>query len=368
MPRRASHRSSNVSLGSMSAALVIIVLVFLYRSCSGTGSLPAPVSATVIAEDAPEWYSVYFTAPNDPASKSLRGGPDAALAAAINRARLSLDVAIYELDLWSIRDALLEAHRRGVSVRMVSESDNLDGAEIQELKEAGIPILGDRRESLMHNKFVVIDRQEVWMGSMNYTVSEAYRNNNNLVRIRSAQLAENYTREFEEMFTEDLFGTSIRRDTPHPTLSVDGTRLEVYFSPDDGTAAHLIDLLGRAQESIFFLAFSFTSDALASAMLERAEAGVTVAGIFEETQYFSNTGTEYERFRSAGLDVRLDGNPRNLHHKVIIIDGRIVVTGSYNFSSNAENRNDENTLVIHNPDIAGLFVAEFKRLFTQSKK
>ena len=63
--------------------------------------------------------------------------------------------------------ALVKAHRRGVDVRLVMESDNLDSHDPQALKDAGVPVLGDRREGLMHNKFIVIDRTEVWTGSMN---------------------------------------------------------------------------------------------------------------------------------------------------------------------------------------------------------
>ena len=56
----------------------------------------------------------------------------------------------------------------------------------------------------MHNKFVILDRLEVWTGSMNYTINGAYHNDNNLVRVRSNRLADNYTAEFEEMFVDDL--------------------------------------------------------------------------------------------------------------------------------------------------------------------
>ncbi len=52
-----------------------------------------------------------------------------------------------------------------------------------------------------------------------------------------------------------------------------------------------------------------------------------------------------------------------MHHKVIIIDREIVILGSYNFSASAEERNDENTLIIHNPDIAALFLDEFTRIY-----
>jgi phosphatidylserine/phosphatidylglycerophosphate/cardiolipin synthase-like enzyme len=85
--------------------------------------------------------------------------------------------------------------------------------------------------------------------------------------------------------------------------------------------------------------------------------------VFEEDQYNANIGTEFDRLREAGLDVRLDGNPYHMHHKVIIIDGQIVITGSYNFSRSAEESNDENVLVIHSQAVAAQFLAEFQRVF-----
>jgi phosphatidylserine/phosphatidylglycerophosphate/cardiolipin synthase-like enzyme len=85
----------------------------------------------------------------------------------------------------------------------------------------------------------------------------------------------------------------------------------------------------------------------------------------EAEQVGSNIGTEYDPFALAGLDVRLDGNQGQMHHKVIIIDERIVITGSYNFSSSAETRNDENLLIIHSAEIAHPFLEEFQRVFRQ---
>jgi len=342
--------------------------ILVYRSFSGgipsipSASPEAPPGASV------DWWSVYFTDPLSPNADSLRGGPDASLAAAIESARLSVDVAAYDLDLWVLRDALLGAHRRGVSVRMVAESDNLETREIQELIEGGIEVLGDRREGLMHDKFAIIDRLEVWTGSMNYTINDGYRNNNNLVRVRSAAVAEDYTAEFEEMFLHDRFGPGSPSDTPNPRLTVESTPLEVYFSPDDGVADRLVELIQGAEHSIYFLAYSFTSDDIAGAMLERRRAGVTIGGVLEENQVNSNEGGEYARLQAAGLDVRLDGNPRNMHHKVIIIDERITITGSYNFSNNAERFNDENVIIIDNPQIAALFLEEFNRLYARAQK
>ncbi len=309
------------------------------------------------------WFELYFTDPTNPATKQKVGGPDEPLVTAIDSARLSVDGAIYSLSLKSIRDALIRAHRRGVQVRVVMESDNMDRAAPQALKDAGIPMLGDRREGLMHNKFVVIDRSEVWTGSMNFTDTGTYSDNNNLMLIRSTKVAEDYTTEFNEMFVDDKFGTHVVAATPNPTVTINGTRLDIYFSPDDNIQPKLVDLLNNAQSSIYFMAYSFTADPLGEVIRQKAAAGVTVAGVMETDQVKSNVGTEFDSFRIAGLNVKQDGNSGLMHHKVMIIDSQIVVMGSYNFTASAEDTNDENLIVIYNPEIAGQFMQEFQRVY-----
>jgi phosphatidylserine/phosphatidylglycerophosphate/cardiolipin synthase-like enzyme len=347
--------------------LLLILLMLILAACTPPLVTPLPpVPTTTEIEENAAQIEVYFSNPDAPNAGRYRGGPDDALAQAIRGARFSVDAAIYHLNLWSIRDALIAAHQAGVQVRVVTESDNMDEVEIQDLRQAGIEVLGDRRESLMHNKFVVIDDLDVWTGSMNFTINGAYRNDNNLIHIRSSKLAENFTTEFEEMFVQDMFGDHAIAQTPHSNLTIDGTPVATYFSPDDGTAAHILAAIQNAEENIDFMAFSFTSDPIAEALIERAEDGVTVAGVFEESQYFSNIGGEFDHLVEAGLDVRLDGNDRNMHHKVFIIDGKIVITGSYNFSQSAEERNDENTLIIYSPEIAAQYLAEFERVFEKA--
>lgn len=350
------------------------LLTFLLSACvpvTPIALVPLPTSTeTNPAEPVPavEWVSVYFSDPDNPSASTYHGGPDEALADAINAARSSVDAALYDLDLWSIRDALIHAHARGVSVRLVTETDYLDEKEMQDVINAGIPVVDDQRESLMHNKFIVIDNYEIWTGSMNMTVNGVYKNNNNLIRVTSPRLAENYLAEFDEMFNNQLFGDYIAAHTPHPSLEVNGTHIETYFSPDDHTADRIIELIQNAQQSIYFMAFSFTSDPIADAMIERANAGLDVAGVMETRQYNSNTGGEFDTLVEAGIDVLLDGNPNNLHHKVIIIDGQIVITGSYNFSRSAEERNDENTLIIYNAEIAAQYLAEFERVMAKASR
>jgi phosphatidylserine/phosphatidylglycerophosphate/cardiolipin synthase-like enzyme len=203
---------------------------------------------------------------------------------------------------------------------------------------------------------------------MNFTDGGAYDDNNNLIHIHSTKIAENYIVEFEEMFNEDMFGPDIVRQTPNPTITIDDTRIDTFFSPDDGVLAALVPVLEGAQESIYFLAYSFTSNQLGDIVRQKVEAELTVAGVMDDEQVRSNQGTEFDPFRQANLDVRIDGIDGLMHHKVFIVDEKIVVLGSYNFSQNAEERNDENIIIIYDPVIAGQFIQEFQRVQGQAQR
>jgi phosphatidylserine/phosphatidylglycerophosphate/cardiolipin synthase-like enzyme len=314
-----------------------------------------------------DWYTVLFTEPGSLQAKKYRGGPDQALAEAIHNARLSVDLAVYSLNLWSLRDALLAANQRGVQVRLLTDQDNLDYKEIGEIRGAGIPVVGADQVGIMHNKFTIIDNLEVWTGSMNYTVEGAYRENNNLIRVHSAQLAQDYSTEFKEMFIDGQFGPDSPQNTPYPQMEIDESKVEVYFSPEDHPRGRLLQIIQGAKKSIYFMAYSFTSENLAGMIIGCEQAGVTVKGVMEENQVITNEGGQFNRLKQAGIDVKLDGNLHSMHHKVMVIDQQIVVTGSYNFSQNAEELNDENVLIITNPGIASLYLEEFNRVYTQAK-
>lgn len=312
------------------------------------------------------WFELYMTNPDSPLSSQGTGGVDGPLVDAIDAARLSIDVAAYSISLNSVRYALIGAHARGVTVRVVMESTNMDRSDVQAMIEAGIPVIGDNRQGLMHDKFMVIDRSEVWLGSMNFTDSGTYDDNNNMIRILSTKVAENYSVEFNEMFDDDMFGPDVVEQTPNPTVTLDGTRVDTYFSPDDHVLTALYNLLSESEKSIYFLAFSFTSNELGEIVRTKAADGLDVKGVMDKEQVASNTGTEYDPFQQAGLDVRIDGNDGQMHHKIFIIDEKIVVLGSYNFSKAAEESNDENIIIVYNERIAEFFLQEFQRVYAHA--
>ncbi len=345
------------------AGLILLFLALL-AGCAWPAATPLAGTPTATPAESSA-FQVYFTHPRA-AAHDLRGGPDAAVAQAIDRARVSVDAALYDLNLWSIRDALLRAQRRGVQVRIVAETDHLDRSEFRALQAAGIPVVGDGRKALMHDKFVVIDRYQVWTGSMNFTLNGAYRNDNDLVAITSPRLAQDYTAEFEEMAVAHRFGADSPANTPFPRLSVDGIPLEVYFAPEDHPLRHVLPVVRGAKKHIVLMVFNFTNRDLARLLVAQAQQGVVVEGVFDRRQAEQSQGNQYAYLRRAGLDVRLDGNPYAMHHKVLVVDDRFVIFGSYNFTRSAETRNDENLLIVEDPLLAAQFLAEFQRVEAQT--
>lgn len=317
-----------------------------------------------------EGYAIYFTTPRYPDHPATRVHViEDGLRAAIGNARKSLDLAIYQLDLDSIGDAILSARDRGVAVRMVTDSDSFaEGETLKRLRREGIPIVPDGRSAIMHNKFVVIDAQAVWTGSWNLTENGTFRHNNNAIVLQSKALAQTYIDEFEEMFSRRKFGpASPHTNTRAQLVRLGDTVIEPCFAPEDGCAARIVDVLRDARQSIRFMAFSFSHDAIGSAVLQQARAGVSVQGVFETTG--SDTAhSEFGLMQREHVDVLQDGNPYILHHKVFIIDDAIVVAGSFNFSNNADTSNDENLLIIYNRAIAAAFLQEFNRVYQDAQR
>jgi phosphatidylserine/phosphatidylglycerophosphate/cardiolipin synthase-like enzyme len=333
---------------------------------------PSAPSVRVLDAGKSSWYAVYFTAPkNSPKESNPPDSLDAALTQFIQSARSSVDVATYQLDLPGVVQALLDAKKRGAVVRVVTDqnifADVKQNQSLKELQKSGIPIVAGNPKAIMHNKFVVVDKQAVWLGSWNFTLNDTYRNDNNGIVIHSAELARNYTATFEKMFTDKKFGAARQPGGTTPRLTIGGSAVENYFAPEDRVAEKIVARLKQAARTIDFMAFAFTDDQIGAAILERAKGGVVVRGVFELTGA-DTSASEYGKLKQAGLDVRVDGNPFAMHHKVFIVDGKTVILGSFNFSQNAEEENDENLLIIDDIALVQTFAAEFARVYGLARK
>ena len=135
---------------------------------------------------------------------SPRGGCTAAIVRNIDHAKKFVDVAIYSFTSRKIADALIRAYRRGVRIRVVADEGASRGRRcvVPLLEKFGIPVRYKRGSGggLMHNKYAVIDGKIVITGSFNWTKSAEYRNDENLVVIRSSDLARVYEKNFKKLW------------------------------------------------------------------------------------------------------------------------------------------------------------------------
>ena len=364
---KTSQTTSPLSLTS--SALLAILAIPLLFGCAPLPSVSQVPPVEVTPDSAnlqvnPSAIQVWFT---DPDNSRPGEEPVEVVLSSIDSAQHSIDLSIYNLTNIRVAQALLQARGNGVQVRIVMESDNLEREVPRRLLAAGIPIRGDEQGSLMHNKFMVVDGEVLLTGSANFTENGLVSDNNYLLRMEDPLLAKIYLDEFNSMYEGGRFGSEDLQPTSMNQFDIDGSAVDVLFSPEDQVEEKLLALPSEADSSIHFLAYTFTLDGLGQSLLDKHAAGVDVRGVFEGEMLPGSTGTEYDRFRRAGMDIRLDGNPNLMHEKLMVIDGEIVVIGSYNFTRAADERNDENVMIIYDPQLAALFEIEFRNIFEKGK-
>jgi len=293
----------------------------------------------------------------------------------IDRADSTLDICVYNASDATIGTAINDAYNRGVQVRYIADDDvvnsmlnNLD-PNIPIVYRTPIPVAG-----IMHNKFLVVDANSVtnsWImgGSTNWTnPSNLFNDYNNLIFIQDQALALAYTMEFEEMWS-GIFGSNKQDNTPHD-FNVNGKHIELYFSPSDQTTSHILEVINSVAYSLEFALLDFTRDDLGDAIIDiHNNFGTNVRGIVESE---NTTGSEFPNLSSAGVNIKSHtGIPNTMHHKYAIADADvlasdpILLTGSHNWSNNAENNSDENTLIIHDHTTANIYLQEFTKRFDE---
>lgn len=138
-----------------------------------------------------------------------------------------------------------------------------------------------------------------------------------------------------------------------------GASWEVYFSPNGGAAGAIVREVNQARQSVLVQAYSFTSAPIARALLRAHQRGVRVEVILDHSQQ----GEKYSAadfLANAGIKTFIDSAHAIAHNKVMIIDEQTVVTGSYNFTRAAEEKNAENLLVLRDPRLAAAYLANWR--------
>ena len=308
----------------------------------------------------------------------------------INACQSTLDIAIYNSyspdSSTGIAGAINNAHARGVQVRVIY--DGSTSSVMIPLLNPAIPKLPSPTTSdygIMHNKFVIFDADSsdpntpwVWTGSTNWTeVQIDGPDKNNAIAIQDQALAQAYKTEFEEMWgsntltpntTLSKFGPYKTDNTPH-NFVIGGKVVNSYFSPSDGVTAKIINVINSANTDIEIADMLITRDDIRDALINKYNAGLSTINAVFDSQ--NPTGNDFAALQSAiGTNkvVKYSGSGI-LHHKFMLVDNYNagsdpqVLTGSHNWSTSAETRNDENTLIIHDKIVTDQYFQAFAYLY-----
>ncbi len=292
----------------------------------------------------------------------------------IDLAQNTLDICVYNASDATIATAINDAYNRGVAVRYIADDDVVNSM-ISSLNP-NIPVIyrDPTIAGIMHNKFFIIDANSTnnsWVmgGSTNWTnPSNLFNDYNNIIFIQDKSIAQAYTLEFNEMWGGN-FGSNKEDNTPH-LFNVNGVEIEVYFSPSDQTTSKILNFINNVDYSLEFGLLAFTRDDIGTAVINKnSEFGVNIRGIIEMQ---NTTGSEYDNLINGGVNVKShSGVTHSFHHKYAIADVGVsgsnpaILTGSHNWSSNAENSSDENTIIINDQTIANIYLQEFEKRWNE---
>jgi phosphatidylserine/phosphatidylglycerophosphate/cardiolipin synthase-like enzyme len=149
-----------------------------------------------------------------------------------------------------------------------------------------------------------------------------------------------------------------------PPAVIAASSAEAHFSPGNGCANRIIDLLAAAVRTVDVCVFTIADDRVSGAILSAHRRGVKVRIISDNDKTY-DAGSDIRRFQQAGIPVRLDGGPDHMHHKFAIFDSRKLVTGSFNWTRSASDLNQENISVSDDPRLLVPFQREFDLLWQQ---
>ena len=314
------------------------------------------------------------------------------LIAYINRAKETIDFCIYNINnsgLSNVSEALNSAHNRGVKIRFITSGSTAHSGVDDLVSE--IPVVESPYNSqtgIMHNKFVIFDAQSsdaakswLWSGSTNLTYDQVNSDANNSIYIQDQTLAKTYEIEFEEMWgstgehpnkSNSKFGANKTNNTPHEFI-IGGNRVQSYFSPSDGTNQQIVNAINTADNDLNIETMLITRSDLANAISDAKQRGAEVHVITNSEKDNSETVNDILSAALSDGKFIFDKTAKaTLHHKLAIVDANYaasdpqVITGSHNWSNSANDRNDENTLIIHNAEIANQYFQQFAYRFAEN--
>jgi phosphatidylserine/phosphatidylglycerophosphate/cardiolipin synthase-like enzyme len=288
----------------------------------------------------------------------------------IDGARSEVAASQFTFSVREIEEALLRAQARGVEVRLaIDAGQDRDGSLSRRLLEAGLDVRfvvgrpddGRGYNGLLHAKFMLVDDSTLLIGSNNWSSTGTTINEENTIVLASVPedpILEAHRCYFERIWSGRFSGAA--------DCSVD----EVAFSPSSGPYRMIRDEIRVAETSVDVLMHHLNYPRLVRELTRAAERGVRVRVIANLGDREDYTGSDWDDLLAAGGDLRFKQNNPDayqlMHHKLVIVDGSVLINGTGNWSGSAFFNNFESTVRYDDFPVVGPFVALFDRLWLWS--
>jgi len=142
-------------------------------------------------------------------------------------------------------------------------------------------------------------------------------------------------------------------------VSIQAADIQVYFSPQGGCTEAVVANLDKATNTVLVQAYSFSSAPIAKALVDAKKRGVKVQVILDKSQRTERYSSA-DFVQRAGIATFIDAKHAIAHNKIMVIDGETILTGSFNFTKAAEEKNAENLLVIQDAALAAKYTANWQ--------
>ncbi len=300
------------------------------------------------------------------------GGPDNledAITEFISQAQKSLDIAVQELDSEIIGRAIT-AKRPGVRVRLVLEADYLKAPRFRNnpWEEGGVRmpnrkiqnallrsaawLRSDFNPHIFHQKFIIRDSKAVLTGSTNFTNTGTTTNLNHIIVLEDVAIAKIYGREFREIRQGHFGKLNEGHDAKPQEVVVSKIPIRILFAPDHSPEMDIMKQMLKAKKRIDFAMFTFSkSSGIDDTMKVIADNGVKVTGVLDSmaaNQVWAATHNLVGQPNIKLYRARRKGMMRKMHHKLMVIDKRVIIAGSFNYTGPANLLNDENVIMFGN--------------------
>lgn len=302
---------------------------------------------------------------------------------AIGRARRTLDVALYNLQIDAAVEALVKARARGVKVRVLFDDAHVypqANKQIQAVIDSGIEtraMNGRGGTGAMHCKFALFDGALLQTGSANWSGFAESFSYENIMFVSDRDIIDGYARDFEWMWAQAkpagqpeaaAAKPTAPPSDPTPDVNFNGTMLPDYaFSPRGGTEEAIVRAIDAARSEVALAMFTFTSKPIMEAMQRAAARGVKMKLMLFSGQKFPF----FKDAKASRMDLRFkDGRLEKgqMHNKFAVLDGKLLINGSFNWTATAENANTENTIFTTAPEYVAPYKAEFDKLYLTARE